>query len=94
MSLASKLAALQNNQKQKFIIPGYIPVVEATYRKSDQMVPLLPGKLEINLGKDFGLKPHSPPCQRHNERNKFNNKEVEVLIFRQFLLLIGLIHNL
>ena len=83
-SLASKLAALQSNEKlikQQLIKPGYIPVVEATYRKSDQMVPLLPGKLEINLGKDFGLKPHSPPCQRHNERNKFNNKEVEVLIF-------------
>ena len=67
-SLEAKIADLERkqNENQAFVKP----VVAATYRKSDQMVPLLPGKLELNLQSDFSLKPYSPPCRKHDEQNR------------------------
>ena len=68
LSIESKLQLIRQSQKlsQTFIKP----VVKATYRKSDQMIPLLPGKLKLNLQDDFGLKPFSPACKKHIEGNK------------------------
>ena len=66
MSLESKLQLIRSKSPKQF----EKPVVEATYRKSDQMIPLLPGKLKLNLQDDFDLKQFSPECRQHTERNK------------------------
>ena len=69
VSFESKLQFIRNKSPQ--LSPILIkPVVKATYRKSDQMIPLLPGKLKLNLQDDFGLKPFSPACKQHTEGSK------------------------